>query len=189
MRLSGLALAAVLVITTGYALARSLSKELDAARMKSEFVAAVSHEFRTPLATLRQLTENLADGRVSTDDRRTAYYQAQARATIRLHRLVERLLDFARMEAGAVRYHFEPVNLDRLIRGVVDEFEHVAATSGHEIIVSVDPVLCEVHADPEAVEQALWNLLDNAIKYSPGRNKVWLEASREGCFAEGGPKR
>jgi len=181
--LAGLALAAVLVITTGYALARSLSRELDVARLKSEFVAAVSHEFRTPLATLRQLNENLADGRVSTDERRSAYYQAQVRATNRLSRLVERLLDFGRMEAGAVRYQFEPVNLGRLARDVVEEFEHVAVTSGHEIIVTSDPALPEVHADPDALGQALWNLLDNAIKYSPGRKAVWLEAVLEGEFA------
>ncbi len=87
------------------------------------------------------------------------------------------------MEAGAVRYQFEPVNLGRLAGDVVDEFEHVAATSGHEIIVTLDPALPEVHADPDALGQALWNLLDNAIKYSPGRPVVWLDAVREGDFA------
>jgi len=181
--LAGLALAAVLVITTGYALTRSLSHELDVARLKSEFVAAVSHEFRTPLATLRQLTENLADGRVSTDERRSAYYQTQQRATNRLSRLVEHLLDFGRMEAGALRYHFEPLNPGRLVRDVVDEFENVAATSGHKITVGIDPELPNVYADPEALGQALWNLLDNAIKYSPGRPAVWIDAVREGDFA------
>jgi signal transduction histidine kinase len=153
------------------------------ARLKSEFVAAVSHEFRTPLATLRQLTENLADGRVSTEERRTAYYQTQRRATNRLSRLVERLLDFGRMEAGALRYHFEQVDIGRLVRDVVDEFENIAATGGHEITAAVDPDLPNVYADPEALGQALWNLLDNAIKYSPGQPGVWVEAMREGEFA------
>ncbi len=180
--LAALALASVLVVTTGYALTRSLSHELDVARLKSDFVAAVSHEFRTPLATLRQLTENLADGRVSTDQRRSAYYQTQRRATSRLSRLVERLLDFGRMEAGALRYHFEPVNPGRLVRDVVDEFDNIAATSGHEITASVDPALPDVYADPEALGQALWNLLDNAIKYSPGQPAVWIDAVREGDF-------
>ncbi len=181
--LAGLGLAAVLVFTTGYVLTRSLSRELEVARLKSEFVAAVSHEFRTPLATLLQLTDNLADGRVSTDERRSAYYQRQRRATNRLSRLVERLLDFGRMEAGALRYHFEPVNLGRLARDVVDEFESVAATGGREIKVDIDPELPEVYADPEALGQALWNLLDNAIKYSPGQPAVWVEVVREGDFA------
>jgi signal transduction histidine kinase len=181
--LAGLVLAAILVVTTGYALTRSLTHELDVARLKSEFVAAVSHEFRTPLATLRQLTENLADGRVSTDERRAAYYQTQRRATDRLSRLVERLLDFGRMEAGALRYHFEPVSPGRLVRDVVDEFDNIAATGGHEITVNVDPALPDVYADPEALGQALWNLLDNAIKYSPGQAAVRVDVVREGGYA------
>ncbi len=181
--LAGLALATVLVVTTGYAFTRSLAQELELARLKSEFVAAVSHDFRTPLATLRQLTENLADGRVSTDERRSAYYQTQRRATNRLSRLVERLLDFARMEAGAQRYQFEPVNLGRLARDLVDEFENVGVTGGYEITVGVDPELPEVRADPEALGQALWNLLDNAVKYSPGRASIRVDAVREGDFA------
>lgn len=181
--LAALALSLVLVVISGYAFTRSLSHELDVARLKADFVAAVSHEFRTPLATLRQLTENLADGRVSTDERRSVYYQTQRRATSRLSRLVERLLDFGRMEAGAVRYHFEPVSLGRLVRDVVDEFDSIAVAGGHEITVSVAPALTHVYADPEALGQALWNLLDNAIKYSPGRPAVWIDAVREGDFA------
>jgi signal transduction histidine kinase len=181
--LLGLALATILVFTTGYALTRSLSRELEIARLKSDFVAAVSHEFRTPLATLRQLTENLADGRVSTDERRSAYYQTQRRATNRLSRLVERLLDFGRMEAGALRYHFEPADVGTLVHDVVDEFENVSATGGHEITVETDPELPHVYVDPEALGQAIWNLLDNAIKYSPGQPVIQVSAVREGSFA------
>ena len=181
--LAGLVLAAILVITTGYALIRSLAHELDAARLKSDFVAAVSHEFRTPLATLQQLTENLADGRVSTEERRTAYYQTQRRSTNRLSRLVERLLDFGRMEAGALRYHFETVNLGSLARDVVDEFENVAATSGHELTISVDSKHPEVYADPEALGQAVWNLIDNAIKYSPEQSTVEVDVRQEDGWA------
>jgi signal transduction histidine kinase len=181
--LVGLVLASILVITTGYALTRSLTHELDAARLKSEFVAAVSHEFRTPLATLRNISENLADGRVSTGERLTAYYQTQRRATNRLSRLVESLLDFGRMEAGALRYHLEQVDIGRLVRDVVAEFQNIAETGGHEIRIGIDPELPSVYADPEALGQALWNLLDNAIKYSPGQPAVWIDAAREEDFA------
>lgn len=178
----GLTLAVILVLTSGYLTARAVTRELAVARLKSEFVSAVSHEFRTPLATLCQLTENLAEGRVTTEERRNDYYQAQARATNRLHRLVERLLDFGRMEAGALRYRPEPLDPGQITRSVVDEFEHVAATSGHEIRVSIEPELPQVRADREALGQALWNLLDNAIKYSPGRPAVWIEVAREDGF-------
>lgn len=179
---AGLALAVILVLTSGYLMARTVSRELAVARLKSEFVSAVSHEFRTPLATLSQLTENLADGRVTTEERRTAYYQAQSRAANRLGRLVERLLDFGRMEAGALRYRPELLELGDITRAVVDEFEHVAATSGHEIRVTVEPDLPPVRAGREALGQAVWNLLDNSIKYSPGRPAIWVEVARQDGF-------
>jgi signal transduction histidine kinase len=177
--MSALGLVMVLVLASGYYVVRSVSRELAAARLKSDFVSAVSHEFRTPLATLRQLTENLADGRVADEERRRAYFDAQFRATARLSRLVERLLDFGRMEAGAFRYHPEPIALGELVRTVVDEFEHVAATTGHRIELTIEPDLPSVFADREALAQAVWNLLDNAIKYSPGRPAVWIEVARE----------
>ncbi len=179
---TGLALAVILVLTSGYLTARAVTRELAVARLKSDFVSAVSHEFRTPLATLCQLTENLADGRVTTDERRNAYYQAQSRAANRLHRLVEGLLDFGRMEAGALRYRPELLDAGRITRSVVDEFEHVAATSGHEIRIAVEPGLPQVRADAEALGQAIWNLLDNAIKYSPGQTSISVEAGRENGF-------
>ena len=177
--LSGLALAVILVVAGSVLVARAVSRELAVARLKSGFVSAVSHEFRTPLATLRQLTENLSDGRVEDEGRRRAYYQAQARATSRLSRLVERLLDFGRMEAGALRYRPEPLDLGKLVRSVVDEFEHVVADTGHRIEVTIDPKVPPVRADGEALAQAVWNLLDNAIKYSPGRPAVWIEVAGE----------
>jgi signal transduction histidine kinase/tetratricopeptide (TPR) repeat protein len=177
--MSALGLVLLLVLASTYFVARSVSRELAAARLKSDFVSAVSHEFRTPLATLRQLTENLADGRVGGEERRLEYYGAQLRATWRLSRLVERLLDFGRMEAGALRFRPEPVGLGELVRSVIDEFESVSATSGHHIDLTVEAGLPPVSADREALAQAVWNLLDNAIKYSPGRPVVWIEVGRE----------
>jgi signal transduction histidine kinase len=175
--LSGLGLVIVLVLASSYYLMRGISRELAAARLKSDFVSAVSHEFRTPLATMRHLTEILADGRVESEDRRINYYGAQMRATGRLSRLVERLLDFGRMEAGAFRYRPASLDLGELLRSLVDEFEQVVADSGHRIDLKVDPELPPVFADREALGQAVWNLLDNAVKYSPGQPVVWIEAA------------
>ena len=177
--LSGLGLVMVLVLASSYYLARGISRELAAARLKSDFVSAVSHEFRTPLATLRHLTEILADGRVESEERRISYYDSQLRATGRLSRLVERLLDFGRMEAGVFRYRLTTVHLGDLLRSVVDEFEQDTAASGHRIDLTVDPALPPVSADREALAQAVWNLLDNAVKYSQGRPAVWIEAAAQ----------
>jgi signal transduction histidine kinase len=177
--LTGLALVIILFIACSYLIGRAFSKELSVARLKSDFISAVSHEFRTPLATLHQLTENLAEGRVSGEKRLLEYYKTQARATGRLTRLVDRLLDFGRMEAGAFRYRPEPVELEELVRSVVDEFEHVASTSAHRLELSISSGLKPVRGDREALAQAIWNILDNAIRYSPGRPKVWIEVARE----------
>ncbi|MBI4473396.1 MAG: hypothetical protein HY646_12065, partial [Acidobacteria bacterium] len=108
--LAGLGLTGLVVLAGGYFIARALARELEVARLQTDFVAAVSHEFRTPLASLRQVSELLADGRVANEQRRQAYYEALRTESERLHRLVENLLDFRRMEAGAQEYRFEPVD-------------------------------------------------------------------------------
>jgi two-component system phosphate regulon sensor histidine kinase PhoR len=74
-------------------------------------------------------------------------------------------------------------DIGRLVRDVVAEFQNIAETGGHEIRVGIDPGLPSVYADPEALGQAVWNLLDNAIKYSPGQPAVWIDAAREEDFA------
>jgi signal transduction histidine kinase len=104
-----LALAAML-LATGYFTHRALHRELAAARMQSDFVAAVSHEFRTPLTALRQFTDMLIERATLTDAQRRTCYEAQLRSTERLSRLVESLLDFRRMEAGARPYVLESVD-------------------------------------------------------------------------------
>jgi len=92
--IGGLVLLAAVIAGGILVIARGVTRELAVARLQSDFVAAVSHEFRTPLTSLRQLTEILVDNRVPSDERRPIYYQALARQTERLHRLVESLLDF-----------------------------------------------------------------------------------------------
>jgi len=177
--LAGLALVTTLVCAGSYFTARAFMRELAAARLQSDFVAAVSHEFRTPLASLRQLTENLLDGRVTSEERRNTYYQAQSRATARLNRLVEGLLDFGRMEAGVLRYRLEPINASELVRSVTDEFQQESAECDHHVELSMDGELPAICGDREALTRALWNLLDNAVKYSPGSPTVLVEVARE----------
>jgi signal transduction histidine kinase len=174
----GLAMVVILLSAGGYLIARAFARELAAARLQSDFVAAVSHEFRTPLASLQQLTENLNEGRVTSDERRQAYYQAQARATGRLHRLVEGLLDFGRMEAGVLRYSFEDFDMGALVRSVSEEFQQTVAELDYVVETSLDSGPYPVKGDREALGRALWNLLDNAAKYSPDNRVVRLEMTR-----------
>ncbi len=177
--LGGLALMALLALAGAYAIARAVNRELEVARLQSDFVAAVSHEFRTPLASLRQMGELLADGRVPSEERRQDYYQGIQRESERLHRLVEDLLDFGRMEAGAQEYRLRPLEAGALVRGVAEEFAQEAQERGYRLETLLPDALPRVRADREALARALRNLLDNAVKYSPECKTVWIEAACE----------
>lgn len=172
-------LIATFVLVGSYLIARAVTRELEVARLQSDFVAAVSHEFRTPLASLRQLSELLSDGRVPSEARRQEYYEGLRRASERLYRLVESLLDFGRMEASARQYRFELVEIGSFFRGVVEEFAQEARERGYRVDMAQQDHLPPVQADREALARALWNLLDNAVKYSPQSKTVWAEAACE----------
>jgi two-component system phosphate regulon sensor histidine kinase PhoR len=175
----GLVLVVLLVITGSGAVLRAIHRELAVARLQSDFVAAVSHEFRSPLTTLHHLTEMLQDDRVRSDDRRKRYYQVLASETARLHRLVEDLLDFGRMEAGKRRYRLEEIDAVALVDAAVADFRQEAESLGFTVDLRTDISRAVVAADAEALRRALWNLLDNAMKYSPERKAVWVTVTQE----------
>ena len=164
----------VMFLLTGmYFIARAIRREMEVSRMQSEFVSAVSHEFRSPLTSIRQLSEMLQAGRVPSEDRRQVYHGTLVRETQRLQRLVEALLNFGRMEAGARQYRFEEVDAADLARRVAAEFETEIA-AGREIALHGNGD-CRFEADPEALGVAVRNLVDNALKYSPREEPVALE--------------
>ncbi len=173
--MAGLAAVALLVIAASYLIARAVSRELAAARLQSDFVSAVSHEFRTPLTSMRQFTEMLVEDDNLPPEKRRSFYGAQERATRRLTRLVESLLDFGRMEAGARPYRHEPLDAGDLARTVVEEFRQEAACNGFTIDCILPDDRAMVNGDREALAQALWNLLDNAVKYSGDSRAVRVE--------------
>jgi signal transduction histidine kinase len=176
---SGFLILAVLIVITSYLIYRATSREFAAARLQSDFVAAVSHEFRTPLTSLRQFTDMLREHKNMSDERRDLCYEAQARSAARLTRLVESLLDFGRMEGGARIYHFEPVVCAELVGRVVEEFRVEAQPFGFQFRVEAHDS-AEVDADGEALGRALWNLLDNAVKYSGDSREIAVEVRRTG---------
>jgi signal transduction histidine kinase len=163
------------LIAGAYFIARAVRRDLEVSRMQSDFVSAVSHEFRSPLTSIRQLSELLAEGRVPSQDRRQIYYDTLVSETTRLQRLVEALLNFGRMEAGVRKYRFEEMDASSLVQRVVAEFGPQIAASGRHIELRAAPDVCPIDADPDALSVALRNLVDNALKYSPGCPTVWVE--------------
>jgi signal transduction histidine kinase len=111
-----------------------------------------------------------------TEERRRLCYDAQARATERLSKLVESMLDFGGMEAGAKTYNRDPIDAGTLIEQVVARFHDAPQASGRQLVLAgSDPM--PLLADAEALELAVWNLLDNAAKYSPPGSEVRIELS------------
>jgi signal transduction histidine kinase len=172
--ISGFVLLVVMASAACYFVLRAVKRERAVARVQSDFVAAVSHEFRTPLTTLAQFTERLREHPRLDEESRRVCYDAQGRATARLTRLVESLLDFGRTESGARRYDFEQTDCSELVQRVVDDFRGEAAAAGHGIEFHRNgPV--PVDADREALSRAVWNLIENAVKYSPPQPGVVQE--------------
>ena len=165
----------VAILISGVLLWRTFSRERALARLQSDFVSTVSHEFRTPLTSMRQMTEALMEGRLLREDRRQTYYQALARATHRLQRLVESLLDFGRMEAGAMPYRMEPLDGATIVRALETDFASEFGKGGFRLAVTLPETCRTFRGDPDALTQALWNLLDNAVKYSRQPSTVYLD--------------
>jgi signal transduction histidine kinase len=174
--LAALGLVLVSLVFTGVVTARTLRRELEVASLKSEFASTVSHEFRTPLTGIRQLADLLRQGRVPSEERRQEYYDLILRESARLNRLVENVLDFSRMEDGRKHYRFEPVDTSAWLARVVSEFQHEIAGTGVSVITAIPADLPVLLADDQALASVVHNLLDNAVKYSPERSAVWLEA-------------
>ena len=125
------------------------------------------------------MAEMLEMNRLPTEERRHAYYRTIAGEAARLQRLVETLLNFGKMEAGAALYHFVDIDAAALARTVVHDIEPQAQRAGIEIEMSGPDSGMSVHADESALAVALRNLVDNAIKYSPGQSTVRVEWKKE----------
>jgi two-component system phosphate regulon sensor histidine kinase PhoR len=164
--LAGLIAVLMLVVAGSYFIWHAVNREMAAARLQSDFVSAVSHEFRTPLTTLRQFSELLAEDEELPRKTQRRYHAGQVRAVGRLQRLVEALLDFGRMEGGRRPYRLEPMEAGALVRAVTDEFRSEVAERGFTVECSLDAGAAMVQGDAEALGRALYNLLDNAAKYS-----------------------
>ena len=173
---AGFAVMSLVVFAASYVAFRAVTRELAVARLQSDFVAAVSHEFRTPLTAMCHLTEMLEQGDAAPE-RRAQYYQALGKESRRLRTMVESLLDFGRMDSGRRSYDFCATDPVELIDQVVEEFADRSATAARRIdrssVVASGSAVC-VHADREALAMALRNLLDNAMKYSPESAPVKL---------------
>jgi signal transduction histidine kinase len=177
--LGGFLSAGLLLLVGGALVARGLARELAVARLQNDFVAAVSHEFRSPLTSMQHLIEMLADGVVRDDSRRQHYYEVLNHETSRLRGLVEDLLNFGRMEAGRTDYRLERLDAMALVREIGRPPGRDAAAAGR-LQLDAPETPAWIAADREALTRALRNLIENAEKYSDAARPVYLRARTHG---------
>jgi signal transduction histidine kinase len=181
--LLGFGLVFLVIATASYVAFRALQREFAVARLQSDFVAAVSHEFRSPLTAMCHLAEMLEGGHASSD-RLADYYRALGRESRRLRNMVESLLDFSRFDAGQRAYQFEDTDAAELVDRVVRECRDQSPATADRIEWHVPsdgadrPVW--IRADREALALALRNLVDNAVKYSPASSPVRVSVTSRG---------
>jgi signal transduction histidine kinase len=157
---------------------QAFQRQLRLSELKSNFVSSVSHELRAPLASVRLMAESLERGKISDAPKQHEYFRFIVQECRRLSALIENVLDFSRIEQGRKQYDFEPTDLVALTEQTVKLMETYAAERGVKLELQLspwhsvrDPQLSTLNpqpsADGKALQQALVNLIDNALKHSP----------------------
>ena len=156
---------------------RAFERERHLNSLKSDFVSSVSHELRAPIASVRLMAESLDRGTVTEPSKRNEYYRFIVQECRRLGTLIENVLDFSRIEQNRKQYDFEPVDLPALVIETAKLTSSYGFERGVPIKVveageSAWPLSLQLQADSQALQQALINLIDNALKHSPAGAEV-----------------
>ena len=146
-------------------------RSAELAEMQTDFVAHVSHQLKTPLSLLSAATETLQMDRIRSPEKLGEYLDTIRAEAARLSNLVQRVLEFSRVQQDR-SYELEHVDFGALTRETVDAFAHGLAGQHFTFTVDIEGPGPYVHVDPAAIEQALANLLDNAVKYSDAIKEI-----------------
>ncbi len=175
--------AAIAVVTltffAGHLLWRDTRRESRAAELRSEFVSSVSHELKTPLTSIRMFAETLqiaGESDAIDSQQRAEYLETIVGESERLTRLLNNVLDFSRLEKQARVYDLEPVDLQEVINASLRAMRFPLTELGFHLQVDIAEPLPLLNGDPDALEQAIMNLLHNAVKYSGKSREIALQA-------------
>ncbi len=173
-----LGLGGVVLVAGAVMVLRRLKKEMDLSRLKSDFFANVSHDLRTPLAIIRSSAETLKLGRVKEEGKKGAYLDAILKEAQRIDALVGNVLEASRVELGRKTYRMERLSPGALASGVEQDRRLYLEEAGFDFDVSIEEGLPDIRGDVESLRLAMYNLLENAVKYSGERKEVVLEVAR-----------
>jgi len=160
------------------AVLRDMTQERKLEKMRKDFIANVSHELRTPISMLQGYSEAIVDDIAESQEEKKEMAKVIYDESLRMGRLVNELLDLARMEAGHIHLSMEDVNLSAFINRIIYKFQGLAKDNEIYLESKVEPDGSPVLFDPDRIEQVLTNLIDNAIRHTPkgGQVKVTVDS-------------
>ncbi|MBL9020233.1 MAG: HAMP domain-containing histidine kinase [Myxococcales bacterium] len=172
---------AVTVILAGLAgLAWAIRRERRLSELKSEFISNVSHELKTPLSIISIFGEMLAEGKTKSPEQAHEYAEIIWRESVRLGRLIDNVLDFAKIESGRGAYEFADTDVGEVVGRAIELSGRRVQTANMQISDDIEPDLPPVQLDANAFTLAVLNLVDNAIKYAADGKKIEVSLKREG---------
>ena len=170
----------VIVLISGSVLiSRTIAHEMAVLKLKSDFVSSVSHEFKSPLTSIKALAERLRDGKVKDSDRMKQYFSVITQDVDRLTQLVRNILDFSKIEEGKKEYEFVETDVVQLVTQQIESFKRCEYAKGLEIRIRISEDILHCDVDKEAFSQALNNLLDNAVKFSSDRKEIEVNLKKD----------
>jgi len=169
----------IIILVFGTAMiTRIVNHEMEILKIKSDFVSSVSHEFKTPLTSMKSLTERMEKGKVIQPAKMKQYISIISRDIDKLIRLVSNILNFSKIEAGKKLYKMEKTDIATWLTKTITTYKKESIESELNIHIQIGNNIPAIHIDKDAMEQAIFNLLDNAIKFSPGTLKAELTLER-----------
>lgn len=169
----------VVLISGSVLISRTIAQEMAVLRLKSDFVSSVSHEFKSPLTSIKALAERLRDGKVKDSEREKQYFSVITQDADRLTHLVRNVLDFSKIEEGKKEYEFEETDMVRLMKQKIEGFQREEIAKGVKILTKIAEDIPHLKVDKEAMIQALNNLLDNAVKFSADRKEIEVDLKKD----------
>lgn len=162
------------VIRGVVAILRDMTEERQTDKLRKDFLANVSHELRTPISLMQGYSEAIVDDIAASNEEKRELAQIIYDESLRMSRLVNELLDLARMEAGHIQLNLEKVEISDYVNRVAKKFRTVAADQNIHLDLSLNNQTELVFLDPDRMEQVLTNLIDNAIRHSASGDSITI---------------
>lgn len=160
------------------AILRDVTNDRKLNKLRKDFLANVSHELRTPISMLQGYSEAIIDDVAETPDEKKELAKIIYDESLRMGRLVNELLDIAKMESGTIQLQYCKTDVNKIVSKMIKKFSNLATEQSITLVSDFGKYLGEANLDPDRIEQVLTNLIDNAIRHTPKGGEIILRAKR-----------